>query len=430
MNVLVARIAGLATLALVVANLGPFAGVASAAGTVCTSGTGAAMTMPVTNNSAETVNLLWVDGGCVEHQYQQVSAGASTTQSTFTGHIWRLRSVATGAVTTERPAVPGQTLWTYGDGSCSAGNGPTIGWTVTNRSAAPVDLYWLDGACGEHRYASLGAGQAYSGPTSVGAIWRVKRKGTAQIAGSVSVTGTTSVIGSLPAAPLGRATVERADDATASQIKVLYAVPAGGVDRGLDVSGRLGNLVAAGNTWLAGQSGGRTLRFDRYRGALDVTYVRLPRTEAVYAAFGANARDEIEKDLIAKGFAADNKNYLAVYEGATSTGACGGAFYPPTLLGKVVVLYSTCNLVEIGADPVHLGYWEFAALHETFHGLRATPACAPHQVLSGHVSDGATDLMYAGGQVWYPSVLDNNRDDYWGTNSTSCADLARSEFII
>jgi hypothetical protein len=106
MNVLVARIAGLTTLALVVANLGPFAGVASAAGTVCTSGTGAAMTMPVTNNSAETVNLLWVDGGCVEHQYQQVSAGASTTQSTFTGHIWRLRSVATGAMTTERPAVP------------------------------------------------------------------------------------------------------------------------------------------------------------------------------------------------------------------------------------------------------------------------------------------------------------------------------------
>ncbi|MDQ6745559.1 MAG: hypothetical protein M3Z27_06060 [Actinomycetota bacterium] len=68
-------------------------------------------------------------------------------------------------------------------------------------------------------------------------------------------------------------------------------------------------------------------------------------------------------------------------------------------------------------------------LHEILHTLGFVPTCAPHFTRNGHVSDRATDLMYAGPLPWQPSVLDVGHDDYYATGRTDCLDLAASPFL-
>jgi hypothetical protein len=68
-------------------------------------------------------------------------------------------------------------------------------------------------------------------------------------------------------------------------------------------------------------------------------------------------------------------------------------------------------------------------LHEVLHVLGFVAQCAPNHTLAGHTSDGPEDLMYAGNQPWRPAVLDTNRDDYYGTGSSVCPDLADSAFL-
>ena len=74
-------------------------------------------------------------------------------------------------------------------------------------------------------------------------------------------------------------------------------------------------------------------------------------------------------------------------------------------------------------------YLEFAMLHELLHALGMTPACAPNHHRAGHTSDSNTDLMYAGDQPWFPSVLDLGNDDYWRHGNGDCVDLADSAFL-
>ncbi len=57
--------------------------------------------------------------------------------------------------------------------------------------------------------------------------------------------------------------------------------------------------------------------------------------------------------------------------------ACGGAAWPPVLMGKVVALYLNglpnssvpCASNPVGGSSTVPGYVEFAMLHETLHGL-------------------------------------------------------------
>jgi hypothetical protein len=233
-----------------------------------------------------------------------------------------------------------------------------------------------------------------------------------------------------------RNTVDRKDDSKRWQVHVIYAVPAGGQDRRLDIDGALGGSVASFNRWLASQTGGRRLRMDTHRGKLDVTFVRLPRTDAQYAAQGAFARDLIESDLDARGFTKPKKKYAVYYDG-TSTFSCGGAAWPPTVPGQDAVMYlkgappgsppcATNSLARASTPP---GYWEYAMLHDILHTLGLVAACAPNQWRSGHVPE-PSDLMYAGDTPWtFPLTLDIGHDDYYRTNIAGCPSLDTSGFL-
>jgi hypothetical protein len=234
----------------------------------------------------------------------------------------------------------------------------------------------------------------------------------------------------------GRDTTDREDDFDGHQVHVVYALPSDGTDRELDVESTLTDSIDVMNTWLAQQTGGARLRFDTCRGALDISMIRSTQTDAEIAATDPYVRDTLELDLVAAGFNDSKKLYMVYYDGSSNY-SCGGGAWPPAVAGAVAALYlrgapagsppcDTNAFAVRGASP---GYLEFAMLHEIIHTLGVVGTCAPNHVLSGHVGDSATDLMYAGSEAWRPEVLDIGNDDYFQHGNPSCVDLARSAFL-
>ena len=235
---------------------------------------------------------------------------------------------------------------------------------------------------------------------------------------------------------LPRATADRLDDwAGRPQVHALYVVPSDGTDRALDTNGTIEASVDAFQRWLASQAGGRALRMDTFEGALDITFRRLSRTDAAIAASGPFVRDEIERELVGAGLVRD-KLYAVWYDGS-STFACGGGAWPPTLRGSVAALYlqgrppaaALCANNPFATPGGPPRYWDFAMLHELVHTLGFVATCAPHHTLAGHTSDDVRDLMYAGPLGWAPSLLDVGRDDYYGHSTAGCPDLEDSPFL-
>ena len=221
---------------------------------------------------------------------------------------------------------------------------------------------------------------------------------------------------------LQRSVSDRSDDASGAQLKVLYVMPSDGIDRGLDSVGVLQRSVASWQRWLAAQTGGRFLRLDTFAGGLDVQFVRLPRTDATYTAYGALLRDSLERDLMAMGTTTNaQKLYLAYYEGG-HVDRCGSAAWPPVRPGRVAALYlhgtmaggPNCdtNAFAISATSPP-GYLEFVAAHESLHLLGVVSAAAPDHGLAGHVITDPNDLMYAGALPWTPSRIDQARRNYF-----------------
>jgi VCBS repeat-containing protein len=226
------------------------------------------------------------------------------------------------------------------------------------------------------------------------------------------------------------------DEVSGLQVHFVYVIPSDGVDRALDTNGVIANEVDVFQRWLEGQTAGRRLRVDTAGGQLDISFFRLSRTDAEIASHGPFVRDEIEDELTAAGFSAPGKIYGVYYDGS-STFACGGGAWPPTLPGTVAALYlqgeppgappcSTNPFASPGGSP---GYLQYAMIHEIFHTMGIVPTCAPHHTLAGHVSDSSTDLMYAGDEPWTPSTLDVGRDDYFEARIPGCQDLATNGWL-
>lgn len=239
--------------------------------------------------------------------------------------------------------------------------------------------------------------------------------------------------GAAPGA-LSRSTVDRADEVTGPQIHALYILPSDGADRALDTDGTIAASVANWQAWFRGQTGGDGLRLDTSGGELDVTFVRLRRTEAELAARGIFLRDAIEEELRAAGLLWPDKVFATYYDGS-STAACGGGAWPPTLPGAVAAVYmrATYGAGFLCYEPERsrggLQIMDFAVLHEVLHTMGFVPTCAEHHTRAGHVSDSPTDIMYAGDEQWRPAVLDVGRDDYYNAHILGCRELAESAFL-
>lgn len=229
---------------------------------------------------------------------------------------------------------------------------------------------------------------------------------------------------------------DQRDDTCDPQIHALYVLPSDGVDDGIDIDGTIATSLEATQNWFREQSGGLELRIDSCDKEFDVTFFRLARSDAAIASAGAFVRDELETELRAAGFDKPNKLY-AVYYGGSSTFACGGGAWPPTLPGTMAALYlkgqvenaPPCASNAFASSAMDPAYWEFAMLHEVVHTLGLVAECAANHTLAGHASDSPTDLMYAGAAPWQPSALDVGTDDYFGHQVESCGDLKSSAFL-
>lgn len=256
--------------------------------------------------------------------------------------------------------------------------------------------------------------------------------------GTTEAVTSTASTGGETCAP-GRVEIDRPDDAPGQfQVRVNYVLPADGLDEQLDLDGRIDDSIAAIAAWFEREVGGRTLRFDTCDGALDIRFVRLAATEAALKAEGVYIRDAIEAAMSDAGLLAPDK-IEAVYYGGDADSTCGGGPWPPALVGRVAAFYlkgtfadpavPACATNPIGGSVETPGYADFALLHEVMHALGGVPTCAPNHVLSGHVSDDPTDLMYAGDLPWQPATIDIGGDDYFDHDQPGCLDLADSAFL-
>ncbi len=247
-----------------------------------------------------------------------------------------------------------------------------------------------------------------------------------------------SIIAATPTS--GRQTQDRTDDnLSAKQIHVIYVVPSDGADRQFDTNGALNTSIAAFQRWHRGQTGGKQFRMDTYQGALDITFVRLGRTDsqiqADARAMGSplNLRDILEREVRSLGFNDSRKLYAVYYEGGAGVSACGGGAWPPALPGNVAAMYLLACSNPFASSETSLGYLDIAMFHEIYHSLGAVSTCASHHTRAGHVSDSRDDFMGS----WLPSgyanaKLDIGRDDYYGLTQKACenqVDMAQSPFL-
>lgn len=242
-----------------------------------------------------------------------------------------------------------------------------------------------------------------------------------------------------------RATTDMPDDLSGPQVHFLYVVPLDGADGQLDINGAMEQSIARIQRWLVRQTGNQGLRVDTYHAVPDITFVRLPHTDAQ-----ATSRDGFPlwimgEDLVAAGFNDPAKVYAAFYDGHT-TSACGGATSPA--LPKLGAMYLQAwpkndprpciDAPGFGTGTDTPGFFEIGLLHEVLHTIGFAPSCAPHvsnDPWRNHVNDSPTDLIYGpdathtAGWNWANAVLDFNHDDYYRANIPGCPDLSNSPYL-
>jgi hypothetical protein len=201
-----------------------------------------------------------------------------------------------------------------------------------------------------------------------------------------------------------RAVADLLDDISGAQVHFLYVVPADGADGQLDTNGQMEQSIVRIERWFVTHAENQGLRVDTYKGVPDITFVRLPHTDAQVGANPGYENNVIGADLVAAGFNNPAKVYAAFYEGH-STARCGGAssaalpnFGAMYLQAWPTGLPRPCrDAPGFGTGTDRPGYFEIALLHEVLHAIGFAPSCAPHvsnDVWRAHVNDSPTDLMY------------------------------------
>ena len=258
--------------------------------------------------------------------------------------------------------------------------------------------------------------------------------------------------------PVTRVTIDRPDESSLPRVRLMYVIPSDRPDESLDVNGKICNSALKFNAWLQAQTG-RRLRLDASNGELDIGFYRLGLTNAQMRGTGnagdpatgiAYVRERIERELSNAGLLLASDKLYAVFYGGESAYACGGAAYPPALIGQVIAMYlkgivggPSCEARPWGQPTGGLGYFDWAMLHDLLHGLGIVPTAAPNHHSSGHAFDVSSsqpelDLMYSprpgqndpGWNIDAPAglVLDLNRDDYF-SHGASQVDLSKSAFL-
>ena len=250
----------------------------------------------------------------------------------------------------------------------------------------------------------------------------------------------------------GRVTVDRSDDSPQPQVKAYYVLAADSVDERLDVGGEIAKQITASNEWLF-TNGGKRLRWDTYKGEIDVQFVRLKQTEAELWMEPTNPKkkcrfqqcpslETLVLAMQAQGLSTKSK-ITAVFYGGQRTfashpevDACAWGGW-----GKAghVAMYLVADMDPMTGAPRCSSMSEYtkptdatntvglAIIHEVFHALGAVAFSGPpNGDGDGHIKGDPTDLM--GGSQGIVR-LDPGNDDYWRHGRPSFVDAYRSAFM-
>ena len=276
-------------------------------------------------------------------------------------------------------------------------------------------------------------------------ITRTSRRWIAAAAAAAAIVATVATAASSAhgtAALRDRTTTDMPDDFQGPQVHFMYVVPADGTDNQLDTNGMVEQSIARIQNWLVSQTGNQGLRVDTYHGAPEITFFRMPQTDAQATSQYPWPIWTIGDDLVADGFDKPGKVYAVFYDGHSSW-ACGGAKSPslPMLGAMYLQGWPTgdpapCHAWGIGTNQP--GYFDMGILHEVLHAIGFSPSCAPHKSNDGygdHVNDSPTDILYAPDPThtapWdvLHAVLDYNHDDYYKAHIPGCPDLSDSPYL-
>ena len=157
-------------------------------------------TLRVTNQTTDDLSLFWVDGQCNEVFRGAVDKGQSTGESTFVGHVFRVRAgtanapgalvreIVVGSATaadagtsdaaTDAGSASNEVVIAPADGGapvvCSGPGTTPLTLTVKNGGAAPVSLFWLDGKCSPQLKETIAAGASASESSYAGHVFQVR----------------------------------------------------------------------------------------------------------------------------------------------------------------------------------------------------------------------------------------------------------------
>ena len=256
---------------------------------------------------------------------------------------------------------------------------------------------------------------------------RVTGAGVGKAEVAAAFEGFAATLGFEVAAPIPRTTVDRPDDISGPQIHAVYALPSDVDDGHLDRYGDIARSFAGIQNWLREDIGYR-LRLDTHGGDLDVTFVRLPFSEAEGEARGDLLLADLG-DAVADAIGRSPNKVYAIYYGGRAGGVCGDA-QPGGPYGAVFVDDEGCSSSSPGADPEVASTYEAVMLHELLHVFGVANPCPPHLEGGAHVGDDARDLMYAGPDREAPAdaVIDAGRDDYFDHGRSDCLDTSSSPF--
>jgi len=415
----------------------------------CSTAWSSTANLKIHNNHSQKVDLYWVDYQCNEVKYTTINPGYTVVQPSFITHPWRIRESGSGKLLKQVTLNKAGTTVVGAKDECSAGGSDAVQLEIYNNDSSAVEVYWMDYNCKERYYYRVYPGKKQTINTYATHVWRIRKPNSGIVLKDIQLDSSASTRVNV----VQRNYADNINDTSFYQIHPVYVLPSDRVDEKLDLNGSIAASMAAARKWMRQRAGGQSIKYDTYQGGMDISFVRLNKTDAqmiqqAIQNYGSVAflREVIESELHARGFNNNGTVYVAYYGGST-TWACGGAPLPPDgPQGNVVALYLwgavpgaiPCHDNPFAKDENSAGYWEWSILHEVFHGLGAVPNpgspntpsyCAPNATGNGHTSDMPTDLMYAGTLAWRPDVIDFGNDDYFNINNTGCTDIAKSVFL-
>ena len=214
---------------------------------------------------------------------------------------------------------------------------------------------------------------------------------------------------------LERTTIDRPDDEKKFQVHLVYVVPQGQPDKGLDTNGQIALWSELANDWLNSKIS-RELIFDTYQGDLDVSYMRSKYTVSELPYDDAYQSDSSKFGTLEKLFreysnqskTLTGKSYFFVVQGELSTKFCGWA----QGLSQVGLMLISDRCWKDTSDDI--GY---------LSGISNASGTLVHELLHnfgvGHICKGNTDIMFSSvdcpGEQKYPVTLDLDKSQYLGS---------------